>query len=189
MEDYVNESRSNNDLMEATIRSNHKNPGIGAVESLVGSGYHRDTGMAENTAFYSILGKGGGCYGITVYEGYEAFNSFLLLTMREQMNLSVEYAMFNQINLTCYWGNRDELSAKQRKIVKELGYKYRGKNNWLYFLSSEPGYYPFNLDQDEVARMTGHMETCSLLCFQQTGKRGNMVRNRCPLPATILRIL
>ena len=58
----------------------------------------------ENTVFYSILGKGEGCYGITVYEGYEAFNSFLMLTMHEQMNLSVEYALFNQMNLTCYWG-------------------------------------------------------------------------------------
>lgn len=112
----------------------------------------------ENTVFYSILGKGGECYGIAVYEGYDAFNSFLMLTMQEQMNLSTEYAMFNQNNLTCYWGNRDELSAKQREIIKELGYKYRGKNNWLYFLSYEPEYYPYNLNQDEVLRMTEHLE-------------------------------
>lgn len=116
----------------------------------------------ENTVFYSILGRGGGCYGITVYEGYEAFNSFLMLTMHEQMNLSVEYALFNQMNLTCYWGSREELSAKQRDIIKELGYKYRGKNKWLYFLSCEPGYYPYNLDQDEVVRMTEHMENLEM---------------------------
>lgn len=66
----------------------------------------------ENTVFYSILGKGGECYGIVVYEGYDAFNSFLMLTMQEQMNLSMEYAMFNQSNFTCYWGNREELSVK-----------------------------------------------------------------------------
>lgn len=112
----------------------------------------------ENTVFYSILGKGGDCYGVAIYEGYDAFNSFLMLTMQEQMNLSVEYAMFNQNNLTCYWGNREELSAKQRKIIKELGYKYRGKNNWLYFLSYEPRYYPYNLNKDEVVRMTEHLE-------------------------------
>lgn len=112
----------------------------------------------ENTAFYSILGKAGECYGIVVYEGYDAFNSYLMLTMQEQMNLPVEYTMFYQNNLTCYWGNRDELSAKQREIIKELGYKYRGKNNWMYFLSYEPGYYPYNLNRDEVVRMTEHME-------------------------------
>lgn len=112
----------------------------------------------ENTVFYSILGKGGECYGIVVYEGYDAFNSYLMLTMHEKMNLSAEYAMFNQKNLTCYWGNREELSEKQRNIVKELGYKYRGKNNWLYFLSCEPGYYPYNLNRDEVIRMAEHLE-------------------------------
>lgn len=116
----------------------------------------------ENTVFYSILGKGGDCYGIVVYEGYDAFNSFLMLTMQEQMNLSVEYVMFNQNNFTCYWGNREELSVKQREIIKELGYKYRGKNNWLYFLSYEPGYYPYNLNQDEVVRMTGHLENLEM---------------------------
>lgn len=66
--------------------------------------------------------------------------------------------MFSQKNLTCYWGNREELSDKQRKTIKELGYKYRGKNQWLYFMSFEPGYYPYNLDQDEVLRMTEHFQ-------------------------------
>ena len=125
----------------------------------------------ENTVFYSILGKGGDCYGIAVYEGYDAFNSFLMLTMQEQMNLSVEYAMFNQNNITCYWGNREELSAKQREIIKELGYKYRGKNNWLYFLSYEPGYYPYNLNRDEVVRMTEHLENLEMAFtyYKETG--------------------
>lgn len=104
--------------------------------------------------FYSILGKVGDCYGISVYEGYDAFNSFVMLTMQERMNLSVEYAMFNQHNLTCYRGKREELSAKQRDIIKTLRYKYCGKNNWLYFMSYEPGYCPYNLNHNEVLRMT-----------------------------------
>ena len=120
----------------------------------------------ENTVFYSILRKGGDCYGISVYKEYDAFNSFVMLTMQERMNLSVEYAMFNQHNLTCCWGNREELSAKQRKIIKTLGYKYRGKNNRLYFMSYEPGYCPYNLNQNEVLRMT------ELLGELSRGKKG-----------------
>lgn len=110
-------------------------------------------GEEEDTVFFSILGRGGDCYGITVYEGYEGLNRFLMLTMQEHMNLSAGYVMFNQRNLACYWGNRDELTDKQRKIIKDLGYSYRGKNQWLYFLSFEPGYYPYNLDSEEVVRM------------------------------------
>ncbi len=128
----------------------------------------------EDMAFYSILGKGGECYGIVVYEGYDAFNSFLMLTMREQMNLSMEYAMFNQKNLTCYWGNREELSVKQREIIKELGYKYRGKNNWLYFLSYEPEYYPYNLNQGEVLRMAEHLEDLEMAFTYYTETDANV---------------
>lgn len=115
-------------------------------------------GAEEDTVFYSILGRGGECFGISIYEGYKGLNSFLMLTMQEHLNLSTEYVMFNQKNLTCYWGNRDELSEKQRKIIKDIGYKYRGKNQWLYFMSYEPGYFPYNLDENEVERMTEYLE-------------------------------
>lgn len=123
----------------------------------------------EDIVFFSILGHGGDCYGVAVYEGYEGLNSFLMLTMQEQMNLSTEYAMFNQTNLTCYWGNREELSDKQRKIIKDLGYKYRGKNQWLYFMSFVPGYYPYNLDEAEVLRMSEYLQDLGLAldCYKK----------------------
>lgn len=119
-------------------------------------------GAEEETVFISVLGRGGECYGIAVYEGYAGLNRFLMLTMQQSMNLSSEYAMFNQRNLTCYWGNRDELTDKQRKIIKDLGYTYRGKNQWLYFLSFEPGYYPYNMDAEEVLRMSEYLQDMEL---------------------------
>lgn len=119
-------------------------------------------GEEEDTVFYSILGRGGNCYGIAVYEGYEGLNSFMMLTMQESMNLKPEYAMFHQKNLTCYWGNREELTAKQRKIIKDLGYSFRGKNQWLYFLSFEPGYYPYNMDEAEVLQMSEYLKNLEL---------------------------
>lgn len=113
-------------------------------------------GDKEDTVFFSILGGAGECYGIVAYEGYEGWNKYLIFAMQEQLNMSVEYAMFTQKNLTCYWGDRDELSSKQRKIIKDLGYSYRGRNQWLYFMSFKPGYYPYNPDSDEVTRLTGY---------------------------------
>ena len=77
-------------------------------------------GAAEDTVFFSILGRGGECYGITAYRGYDGLNRYLMLVMQERMNLSVDFAMYHQRNLTCYWGNRDELTDKQRKMIKEL---------------------------------------------------------------------
>lgn len=115
-------------------------------------------GAEEDTIFCSILGRGGTCYGIAVYEGYEGLNSFLMVAMQQSMNLSPEYAMSCQKNLTCYWGNREELTDKQRKIIKDLGYSYRGKNQWLYFLSFEPGYWPYHMDAEEVTRMSKYLQ-------------------------------
>lgn len=107
--------------------------------------------------FVSILGRGGGRYGLSVYEGMNGLNDFLMLCMREQMNLSIEYTMFSQNNLTCYWGDKKELTDEQRKVVKELGYHYHGRNAWLYFMSYKEGYFPFQYDQDEVVRMTKYL--------------------------------
>lgn len=119
-------------------------------------------GNEEDTVFFSILGRGGDCYGVSVYEGFEGLNTFLMLAMQQSMNVSSEFAMYHQKNLSCYWGNREELSNAQRKTIKDLGYKYRGKNQWLYFMSFEPGYYPYNLDKDEVLRMSQYMHDLEL---------------------------
>ena len=90
----------------------------------------------------------------------------MMLTMQEQLNLATDYVMFSQNNLTCYWGNREESTNKQRKNIKEMGYKYRGKNQWLYFQSFEAGYYPYNLNQDEVIRMTNYFLNLELALQQ-----------------------
>lgn len=126
-------------------------------------------GSEEDTVFFSILGHGGDCYGISVYEGYEGLNTLMMLMMQERLNLSPEYTMFHQRSLTCYWGNREELTDKQRKIIKELGYSYRGKNQWLYFLSYEPGYFPYNLDENEVLKMSGYLQDLesALNCYDK----------------------
>ncbi len=111
----------------------------------------------ENTVFFSILGRDGDCCGVAAYEGYKGLNDFLMLTKQESMGLSMEYAMFSQNNLACYWGNEEELSFEQQELIRELGYHYEGKNQWMYFMSYCAGYYPYNFDQAEVQRMTRYL--------------------------------
>ena len=86
-------------------------------------------------AFAVILGRGGECYGISIYEGFEGLNDFWRLCNQGRLNISETYAGLTQTNLTCYWGDRNELSQEQYQIIKSLGYKFRGKNQWPYFLS------------------------------------------------------
>ena len=142
-------------LYETATRIKEKKPWETFMDmDLLGFRY----GAKEDTIYFSILGHHGDCYGIAVYEGYSGLNDFLMLVMQEDLNIPWDFAMANQRNLTCYWGDRQELNKKQWQIVKNLGYKYRGKNQWLYFMSFEPGYAPFNLDQDEVLRMTEYLQ-------------------------------
>ena len=56
--------------------------------------------------------------------------------------------------IMCYFGNREELTSKELKLIKDLGLKFRGKNNWIYFHSFKKGYVPYILDQEEVLQET-----------------------------------
>ena len=46
-----------------------------------------------------------------------------------------EYAMFEQNSISMFLGDRNELTEGERKIIREVGHKFRGKNQWIYFES------------------------------------------------------
>jgi hypothetical protein len=54
----------------------------------------------------------------------------------------------------CYFGDRNELSSKDLKVIKDLGLKFRGKNEWIYFRAFETGYVPYILDELQVVQLT-----------------------------------
>jgi hypothetical protein len=39
-------------------------------------------------------------------------------------------------------------------VIKDLGLKFRGRNQWIYYRSFKPNYAPYMLDQDEVIELT-----------------------------------
>ena len=39
-----------------------------------------------------------------------------------------EYAMFEQNSISMFLGDRNELTEGERKIIREVGHKFRGKN-------------------------------------------------------------
>src|SRR5699024_1586055 len=68
----------------------------------------------------------------------------------DETGLPVEYIMFDQSSLTCYFGSREELPVEQRKLIKNLDLKFRGNGNWLYYESYKKGYTPYLPDEEEV---------------------------------------
>ena len=134
------------------------------------------------TAYASILGHNGECYGVSFYEENEGLNDFMMILNQKSLNLSEKYALFSQNNLT---------------------YKYRGKNQWLYFVSHKAGYYPENMNHDEVTRMTMYLTSleealnyyrdhrfsvdfgnANMFSFSYDDKKGKWAGKEMPLPFT-----
>lgn len=106
----------------------------------------------EEPTICSIMGMAGECYAIAAYDGIYAIHNFLVMVDSEGMppNQLIRY----QNNIMCNYGSREELTTKERNIIKELGLKFRGKNNWIYFRTFEEGYAPYMPNKDEVINFT-----------------------------------
>lgn len=107
--------------------------------------------------FCSILGAGGQCFGISTFLGYEGLRNFLSIIDSENL-LPMNYIMIEQENLACFFGDRETVPKNQRKIIKELGLKFRGKNKWIYFQSYKKGHTPYILDSEEADLLTSCLQ-------------------------------
>ncbi len=109
---------------------------------------------SEEPVFSSIMGCGGNCYGISVYEGLEGLRDFDMIASTEETGIPPDYAMLEQSSLACYFGDREEVPPDQKKIIKELGYKFRGRGEWPFYQSCMPRFVPCTPDAREVEVLT-----------------------------------
>ncbi|MGI6449124.1 MAG: DUF7309 domain-containing protein [Desulfitobacteriia bacterium] len=106
----------------------------------------------EQPFFVSVMGRNGECFAIAVMEGADALLDFYRLA--DSGDIPSGQLIRYQNNMTCYFGDREELSKSERDTIKELGLKFRGRNQWIYFRSFARGYAPFTLDQEQVVKLT-----------------------------------
>lgn len=98
----------------------------------------------------SVMGRNAEFYGIGIYKGEQAISNFF--AMSEKKNIPPEQMIRYQEDnvLICNFGDREDLTKKEWQLIRDLGLKFRGKNNWLYFRSYQRGFIPYLLDQGEV---------------------------------------
>ncbi|MHC1681909.1 MAG: hypothetical protein AB6733_03005 [Clostridiaceae bacterium] len=106
----------------------------------------------EEPCVCSVMGKGGECYAIGAYNGISAIHNFFV--MADSYDIPAHQLIRYQNNIMCYFGNRDELTKKELNLIKELGLKFRGKNNWIYFRVFETGYAQYTPDKQQVLELT-----------------------------------
>lgn len=108
----------------------------------------------EEPIICSVMGKGGEFYGIAGYDGVSEIHNFFELTKNSSTDMPQHQLIRYQENIVCNFGDRENLTTKERNLIKELGLKFRGKNNWIYFRRFEKGYAPYMPNREEVLRFT-----------------------------------
>lgn len=114
--------------------------------------------FSEDVLYYRIRGFFERVKGIEIFEGEESFNTLTAEYGYKTLNIPPDYVMYSQNNIGCYWTDREYLKEGQRKIIKQLGYKYRGKGNWLDFGKFEPGLDFLSLNEYEVVNMIDNLK-------------------------------
>jgi len=103
----------------------------------------------DEPVYIVVMGSGELTYGIGIYPGYDSLRRLLEMTENEASEDNLAIA-FEQHCINLYFGDRDELESEDMDIIKKLGLKFRGQNEWPYFRSMKPGYIPWLLNFDEA---------------------------------------
>ena len=102
----------------------------------------------SKTVLFSFIGESICTCGIACYIGEENY-----IRARDRLTQEDEKSepVFElQNGLICLWDDREGLSPADYKLVKELGFKFRGSGAWLHFDRYEIGYEPVPLVEAEV---------------------------------------
>ncbi|MCP4359649.1 MAG: hypothetical protein GY796_16710 [Chloroflexi bacterium] len=104
--------------------------------------------------FVSVMGGLGEHYSIGVYLGAEGLYRFW--EMQEQGPFIEPEFLLNTPQLQASFENRNDLSKKDRDVIKALKLKYRGRQAWPQFQSYAPGLAPWYLTAAET-QFLGHI--------------------------------
>jgi hypothetical protein len=109
----------------------------------------------DNETYYCcIMGRMGDCIGVSIYTGDEGYADLISVAEGSEDPATTEFIMFSQSCLTFYLGDREEVPAQQRQIIKKLGLKYRGRGKWPFFMSFEPKLFPYKINDRQAIIMT-----------------------------------
>ena len=117
----------------------------------------------KEPVYCSVMGRNRECYGIGVYPGYDSITRFYRITEADPDDPPF-IAGFEQNCLMCFYGDRDDLSPKDREIIKSLDLRFRGKNEWIYFQAMEPGYYPWYINAIQAQLLIEALQNFAMAC-------------------------
>jgi len=111
----------------------------------------------DEIGYCCVMGRLGEHFALAVYLGTEGLETYLKIQNREVTEGDIE-ALFVQKCLMASFEDREFLLDADRKIIKRLGLKFRGRNQWPLFRSYQPGYHPWHVTKDEAEYLTSALQ-------------------------------
>ena len=112
---------------------------------------------SEEIGYCCIMGNAGEFFGLAVYQGSEGLDGLLRVQSGSILPGDPD-SLHVQKCLMASFEDRSVLSKKDLKMIKRLGYKFRGRNAWPMFRSYLPGYVPWELDRVQALFLTLALE-------------------------------
>ena len=112
---------------------------------------------SDDVGWCLILGSGGELEGISIYLGDAGFETYRIIRDSEGLGLD-DY--WGQRAVALCFGDREDVSAKQRALFKQHGFKFRGRGAWPSYTEHRVGYVTRDLPAEHVAFMSECLRQC-----------------------------
>lgn len=101
----------------------------------------------EEALYCIVTGQKDDNISIAIYPNESSLAMYSKYLQREDDKFQ---AQCEQNYLICYFCDRKDMFPLQLKKLRELEISFRGKNEWIQFVSVKPGYVPYMIDREEV---------------------------------------
>ena len=98
--------------------------------------------------YVSVMGELGEHFAVAAYPGAEGLNGFWTMNQGILEEAPEVFVLVPQLQAS--FEDRSQLNDQDRQLIKELGYKFRGKQAWPLFRSYRPAYLPWYLEAPEA---------------------------------------
>ncbi|MBF0564733.1 MAG: hypothetical protein HQK89_05775 [Nitrospirae bacterium] len=112
-----------------------------------------------------VLGNAEEVFGLTLYNGSSGLSLYLKVVNGEIDTEDVN-VMHLMAGIQMTFEDRELLDPFDLQLIKELGYKFRGRNQYPFFRNLKPGFYPWFLQLDEIAYLTVVVEQAIDVCLR-----------------------
>lgn len=111
---------------------------------------------AEEPDYISVMGMAGEHFAVAIYPGDRALTHLLQFEQNAPFGDPFELLLIPQWQAS--FEDRNTLTDQDRKMLKELGLKYRGRNAWPQLRSHQPACVPWYIESADVPRMVWALE-------------------------------